>query len=202
MVRRGCKAVFYLHIGTSVQFGSARDFGATPNLSVNARADFSSISRKRCYLSFFIAARVVLHPVPGVGDHGLQGRLLRRPAELSLDLLAGRDEYRRVPGAARGCDSLDGTAGAAPGRLDDLPDGESGAVAEVVDAVLSGLRFAGGLQRQEVRASQILDVDVVADGGAVGGRVVGAEDFHGFSLPEGGLEDQRDQVRLRLVILT
>jgi hypothetical protein len=96
----GVTRLFFACISVlSVQSGSARDFGAAPNLSVHARVEFSSISRKRSYLSFLIAARVVLHPVPGIGDHGLQGWLLRRPAELFLDLLAGRDEYRRVPGA-------------------------------------------------------------------------------------------------------
>ena len=50
-------------------------------------------------------------------------------------------------------------------------------------------------------APKVLDVDVVADGGDVRGRVVRAEDLYGNPLAQGGLEDERDQVRLRLVVL-
>jgi hypothetical protein len=73
-----------------------------------------------------------------------------------------------------------------------------------IDAVLPWLRrrrLVGRLQCQEVGATEVLDVDVVADSSAIGGRVVIAKDFHGFPLPESGLEDQRDQLRLRLVVL-
>ena len=61
------------------------------------------------------------------------------------------------------------------GRLDHLPDRVAVAGAEVVDRVAAGL---GGLERQHVGAAEVLDVDVVAHGGAVARRVVGAEDLH------------------------
>ena len=57
------------------------------------------------------------------------------------------------------------------------------------------------LQRQQVRLGQVVDVDVVADAGAVRRRVVGAEDLDVRPLPERHLEDERDQVRLRVVVL-
>ena len=42
-------------------------------------------------------------------------------------------------------------------------------------------------------------MDVVADGGAVGGGVVLTEDFDGFAAAEGDVEDERDEVGFRLV---
>src|SRR3972149_629263 len=47
---------------------------------------------------------------------------------------------------------------------------------------------------------QVRDVDVVADAGAIGGRVVRAVQGHGISLPGGYLEDDGDEVRLRTVV--
>src|SRR5215211_5218803 len=49
-------------------------------------------------------------------------------------------------------------------------------------------------------AAEVFDVDVVAYGGAVARRVVGAEDLHGRAL-RCGLDDEGDHVRLRMVIL-
>ena len=57
------------------------------------------------------------------------------------------------------------------------------------------------LEGAEVGVGQVLDVDVVADAGAVGRRVVGAEDGDVLALAERDLEDERDQVRLGRVVL-
>ena len=51
-----------------------------------------------------------------------------------------------------------------------------------------------------MRLGEIDDVDVVADGGAVGGGIVSAVDVDGTVLG-GGLEDERDQVGLGIVAL-
>ena len=84
----------------------------------------------------------------------------------------------------------------------DLPDREAVAVAEVERDRPVGARIArrGRFQREQVRVGQVGDVDVVADAGPVGRRVVVAEDRR---RPAGldGLEDGRDQVRLGVVVL-
>lgn len=47
------------------------------------------------------------------------------------------------------------------GGLYDLPYREARAITEVVDPVLAGLRIAGPLQGEQVRFSEVFDVDVV-----------------------------------------
>ncbi len=115
-----------------------------------------------------------------------------------MGALGGGDQDRRVAGAAAGDHDRDLAAGDPLDRLDHLVDREAAAVAQVADQVLARLRRVQG---QQVRVGQVRDVDVVADAGAVRGRVVVAVDRDVLALPERGLEDQRDQVRLRVVPL-
>src|SRR5918995_1653276 len=144
-----------------------------------------------------VTVGMVLHPGPGVGDHGLQLRLLGFPAEVGLNLLARGHERRWVPRPPRRLDGVYALSCDPAGGFDYLPDRETGAVAQVVDIVLSR---PGRHQGQQMGAPEVFDVDVVAYGGAVARRVVRAEDLHGRALRRGP-EDERDQVRLRLVVL-
>ena len=59
----------------------------------------------------------------------------------------------------------------------------------------------GGVEGEQVGLGEVGDVDVVADAGAVGGRVVVAEDGDRLAAALGDLEDERDQVRLGVVAL-
>ena len=83
-------------------------------------------------------------------------------------------------------------------RLDHLAHRVAALAAEVVDVVAAG---HGLLQREHVRAAEVLDVDVVADRGAVRRRVVGAEDRDALALARRGLQHERDQMRLGVVVL-
>ncbi len=70
----------------------------------------------------------------------------------------------------------------------------SGRLSSAVDMnALNGLR----LHRRATRrfASEVFDVDVIADTGAVGRGVVVAVDCHLLSQPERGLAGDADQVR-------
>src|SRR5215211_8432393 len=140
---------------------------------------------------------MVLHPGPGVGDHGLQFRLLRFPTEVGLDLLAGGHERGRVPRPPRRLDGVYAFACDAAGGFDYFPDREASSVAEVVDAMLS---WPGRLECQQMGAAEVLDGDVVAYRGTVARRIVGAEDLHGRALRRSP-EDEGDQVRLWMMIL-
>ena len=51
-------------------------------------------------------------------------------------------------------------------------------------------------------AARSLDVDVVADAGAVGRGVVVAKDLHALALPQSDLQDDGDEVRLGVMVLT
>jgi hypothetical protein len=55
-------------------------------------------------------------------------------------------------------------------------------------------RFHEAAKGQNVRGGQVVHVDVVADAGAVGRRVVGPEDGQLRVFALGGLERPRDQV--------
>ena len=84
-----------------------------------------------------------------------------------------------------------------PCNLDDLQIAESPAVAKVVGATA----LVESAQREDVRACQVDDVDVVAHAGAIRGRVVIAEDREVRCLAQRDAEDERDDVRLGQVML-
>ena len=63
-----------------------------------------------------------------------------------------------------------------------------------------GLPVVELFHRRDVGVGQVVDVDVVADVGAVLGGVVGAEDGDAGAHAEDGLEDDGDQVRFGVVI--
>ena len=79
------------------------------------------------------------------------------------------------PGAPVLLERDDLPAGHAPRRLDHLAHRVARLAPEVVDVVAPG---DGLVERQQVRAAEVVDVDVVAHRGAVRRRVVGAEDRH------------------------
>ena len=56
-------------------------------------------------------------------------------------------------------------------------------------------------ERAQMRGGQIADMDVVADRGAVAGRIIRAVDLDRVAAAERGAQHQRDQVGFRLVIL-
>ena len=66
---------------------------------------------------------------------------------------------------------------------------------------LAGRAAVQALDRAQVRVGQVGDVDVVAHGGAVRRRVVGAEHLHGPTRAERAANHERDQVGLRIVVL-
>src|SRR4051794_21070865 len=140
-----------------------------------------------------------LEPRPRVGDHRLDLRLARDPAQLVADLLRRRHQRRGIARAPALLVDRDLPSGHRARGLDHLAHREAGAVAEVVDLVHAGIRRA--LEPEDVRLPEVLDVDVVPDRGAVIRRVVRPEHGHALPLARGGLEHERDQVRLGLVVL-
>src|SRR4051812_19434116 len=136
--------------------------------------------------------------LPGVPDDAGQVGVLRRPPQVRPDPVAGGDELRRVPAPPRPHLDRHGGTGDLPDGVHDLLHGEAGAVAEVVDAVFAGGRCRQG---QQVRVGEVLDVDVVADAGAVRGRVVLAVDGEVVARARRDLQRDRDEVGLRGVPL-
>src|ERR1019366_8395962 len=118
------------------------------------------------------------------------------PAEFVYRLLAGGDEEGGITGAAGADFDWDRVAGHSADGVDHLLDGKSGAVAQVVnEPLLCGLWAFKGFKGKEMRVGKIGDMDVVADAGAVGGRVVLAKDLDGVATPQGHVQDQGNEVR-------
>src|SRR5208283_307815 len=106
-------------------------------------------------------------------------------------------------------------SGDLPRHFNHLAHTEALAVAQVVDQWLESQWFESPrfgsqgrgilqrlferMERQQVRVRQIADMDVIADAGAVGCRVVGAENVHVWGAAEGDFENPWDEMRLRLV---
>ena len=89
-------------------------------------------------------------------------------------------------------------AGDFPAGVDDLAHRVPVAGAEIEDAVRARLV---GAQRQQMGVGEILDVDVVAHGGAVGRRPVGAEDHDLVPVAQSNLQHQRNEVRFHHAVL-
>ncbi len=80
--------------------------------------------------------------------------------------------------------------------VDHLANAESVAVAEVADEFLSGFET---MQGQKMSFRKIENVDVIANTGSVRSGVVGTKDGNVGALSGGSLQDERNQVRLRMV---
>ena len=89
-------------------------------------------------------------------------------------------------------------AGHRPRHFYDLAHAKPLPVAQVID---ERARFLQGAQREQVRCSQVTHVDVVANAGTVGSRVVRAEDVHVFQAAQSYVENPRNKMCLRLVRL-
>ena len=137
-------------------------------------------------------------PVPGAADDGFEGIILRFPAEFASDLVAISDKYGQVARSAGGGEGRDRVPGDFARRFDDLEHGIAAAAAEVVDAAAP---VGKCLERQDMRPRQIKDMHVVADAGAIGCVVIGAVDFDRVTLPQGDLQDERDQMRFGIMRL-
>jgi len=135
---------------------------------------------------------------PGVGDDLAQVGLGRVPAQLAARLVGGGERGGGVASAPGRQLDRDRMAGHLAGRVDDLLVAVTVAVSEVVDLVLAR---PDRRQGEQVGGGQVRDVDVVADAGAIRGRVVVAIQQQLVALPVGHLEDDGDQVAFRAVPL-
>jgi hypothetical protein len=149
------------------------------------------------YTSFDVGAMMVF------GVFGYLIRKLRFPAgPLVLAMILG-PMLERYHHASAPCLSGTTTAGATRlfhggnpfachffARLDDLADGVAVSIAEVVETLFARL------EANDVGLSQVNDVNVIANTGAVGGRVIRAVNFALRFLAEGDFEDIRNEMSL------
>ena len=138
-------------------------------------------------------------PFPCGGDDVFDIGVLNLPAEFLLRLGGVGVEGGWIASAALGFYYGNFQAGYLLNCGDDFADGVGGAGSEVVEIGRAG--FVEFFKDRDVGARKIVDVDIVAEAGAVGGRVVGAEDFDVFAASGGGVDDERDEVGLGVVVL-
>ena len=138
-------------------------------------------------------------PGPGGGDDGVDVRVLHLPPELGHGLGRVRIQRGRIAGATRGERVRHLETADLLHRADHFEDGGGLARAEVVEALRAGrLKLR---EDRDVCAAQVVDVDVVAQAGAVRRRVVVAKDLQGWAASGGRIDRQRDKVRLGIMVL-
>src|SRR6202163_2255461 len=115
------------------------------------------------------------------------------PEELGPDAAGARHQRSGIPGSARLLENRQSLSRHPFDALQNLPHAVAVAVADVESG--GGAPAAQVAQGIHVSRRQVLDVDVVAHAGAVGGGIVGAEDRDVRSLAESGFAGDLDQQR-------
>src|SRR5262249_43055414 len=139
-------------------------------------------------------APAALAPRPRVGDLLRRGGKTRRTAEPRARPRRVGDERGRVARPPRPDPHRDIAAGDAAGDVDQLAHRPAASGADVERT--AGAAADQVAPRAYVRVGEVADVDVVANAGAVRGRIVVAEDRESRDVARRRVEDERDGVRL------
>jgi len=127
-------------------------------------------------------------PVPRGGDDLVDLGELWVPSQFGSGFAGTGNKAGRVAGAAGFLNGRDGFGGDATAGVDDFANAVPFAVPEIEEP------RDPGFKRADVGVGEVDDMDIIADAGAVGSRVVGAEDQDVFGLPEGDAEDVGNEV--------
>src|SRR2546426_4596172 len=146
--------------------------------------------------ALLIAIRMIPMPVPGAQHDAFQIGVARLPTEFTLNLGRTRNEDGRIAQTTRTFSRGNGMASHLAGNFDDVADTEAAPVSQVIDKLAAARER---IQGQQVRSSQVHHMDIVADASPVGSRIVSAVDGDLLTLTQGYLQNQRDQMGLRLM---
>src|SRR5271166_5598499 len=145
-----------------------------------------------------VTVRIGFVPPPCAFDDFVHVRELRHPAEFLANLIAGRNKHGGIAGTARPDVCADCSTRYLACSIDNLLDRKAFTIAQIVKAAAT----VESAQRQNMRLREINDVDIIAHASPVTCRVVFAENGDLLALAERDLENERDQVELRVVIFT
>lgn len=149
-------------------------------------------------LFIIVAVRMLFVPFPGGGENFFRGRMRGMPAEDGFAFGRRGDEDGGVSGAARFFRHFEIDARDRFGRFYHFADAASGLAAQIENIALAAVQeIAHG---QDVSVGEIGDVDVIADAGAVFRRVIRAEDGDMVAYALRRFQNERDEMRLRIVI--
>ena len=140
-----------------------------------------------------------LVPFPCGGDDIFYVGVLNLPAEFLLSLGGVGIEGGWIASAAFGFDYGNRKSGDLLNCGDDFADGVGCAGAEVVEVGRAG--FVEFFKDRNVGARKVVYMYIVPEAGAIGGRIVRAEDLDVFTPPGGGVNDERDEVGLGVMVL-
>ena len=137
-------------------------------------------------------------PFPSGSDDVLDFGVLNFPAQFLLCL--GRIGVKRggVAGAAFGFHDGYFQAGDCFNCSDDFADGVGGAGAEVVE--IGGTGFLEFIKDRNVGTGKVVHVHVVAQAGAIGSRIIGAEDLDVLTTSGGGVDHEGDEMGLGVMV--
>lgn len=142
---------------------------------------------------------MVLEPLPSRVDDLIEVGDLWLPAEFVLCPVRRCDQYRRVAGTAVASFDWNFLSCDPPGGIDHFADRKLAAGTEVVAASVAGLNCVDG---QNVCFAQIFNVNIVANAGAVFGRVIGAENSDAMAAAQCRLQGDWNEVGFRIVIFS
>ena len=134
-------------------------------------------------------------PVPCGRDNVVQFRIARFPAQIANSSFRRCNESWRVTRTAWFFDSLNFFPGYFFARLNHLSHGITITVAQVIEALLAGLKA------EDVSLGKIDDVNVIPDASAIRSGIVGAEDFAFVFFAESDHENVRDEMCLDAMML-
>src|SRR6516225_4639785 len=143
-----------------------------------------------------ITVRIGLVPLPRAFDDFAHMGKSGRPAKLVANLVAGGHEHSGIAATARRGVRAYRSAGYLARCIDDLFDGKTFAITQIVKPAAP----IEGTQSQYVRLRKIYDMDIIAYARPIAGRVVISKNGNLFALSERDLEDEWDDVKLRVMV--
>ena len=138
-----------------------------------------------------ISPPYVRGPPQAVSD-GVEIAHLRAPAKLAVRLARIADQFGRIARAARADAVRDRPARGPRNRIEHFADALPAPRAEV-EGVGTG-RGVEPVEGTDMGVGEVTDVDIIADTGAVGGRVIVAEQRQWRAVAGDRLHRQRDEV--------
>src|SRR5687767_13375550 len=146
-----------------------------------------------------VSIRVGQHPAPGRFDDHAQILKLRLAAKLALYLIGACDQDRRIARATWSYADRNFFAGYLPSSVDHFANAVAvTATAKIVDPAAVAHRA----ESEDMRSSEIDDVDIVAQASSVGRWVVIAVDLDQGTFSCRGLKGDGNGVRFGIVIFT
>src|SRR5271170_2999724 len=136
-----------------------------------------------------------LVPAPGVGDDLFESRISRLPAQFAHCFFGRGHQFGSVPGSPWFFDGWYGPSDNLFTSINHLSHGIAVPIAEVVEAL------PARLQGENVGLRQINDMNVIANAGAVGRRIIDPKNLAVFGAAQRHLKNVGDEMGFDAMML-